>query len=60
MFLESITGIVVVIVLFNAIELARSFADNPREPRRLRPLIPLVGHILGLLRYGPTYYTYTR
>ncbi|KAI1116688.1 cytochrome P450 [Nemania sp. NC0429] len=36
-----------------------SLGDDPREPRRLQPRVPVVGHILGLLRHGPTYYKIT-
>ena len=33
--------------------------DDPREPRRITPKIPVpvVGHILGVLRYGFNYYS---
>ena len=27
-----------------------------REPPVIRPTIPLIGHIIGLLRYGTDYY----
>ncbi|KAI0118645.1 cytochrome P450 [Nemania sp. FL0031] len=57
MLVELATSLLAAITLAYVIEFARSCSDDPREPRRLRPRIPLVGHILGLLRYGPLYYT---
>lgn len=29
---------------------------DPREPPVIRPTVPLIGHIIGLLRYGTDYY----
>lgn len=29
---------------------------DPREPPVIPPTIPLIGHIVGLLRYGTEYY----
>lgn len=33
---------------------------DPREPPVLRPRIPFVGHIIGLLTEGANYYKITR
>ncbi|KAK4180647.1 cytochrome P450 [Triangularia setosa] len=33
--------------------------DDPREPVRIRPRFPLIGHVLGLMAEGPTYYRKT-
>ncbi|KAI1349205.1 cytochrome P450 [Xylaria sp. FL0043] len=59
MLFKLIIGPLVVVFLAYVAELARSYGDDPREPRRLRPRVPLIGHILGLLRHGPAYYTLT-
>ena len=37
-----------------------SFRDDPREPPRVRSKIPLIGHVIGLMRHGPTYYKQMR
>lgn len=29
---------------------------DPREPPVISPTIPLIGHIIGLMRYGTDYY----
>lgn len=36
--------------------------DDPREPYRITPKIPvpIIGHILGVLRYGFNYYSLLR
>jgi hypothetical protein len=36
--------------------------DDPREPRRITPKVPVpvIGHILGVLRYGFNYYNLLR
>ncbi|KAI0449782.1 cytochrome P450 [Xylaria acuta] len=59
MLLKLITGLLMVIILAYIVEFTRSCGDDLREPRRLRPRVPLIGHILGLLRHGPSYYTLT-
>jgi hypothetical protein len=46
-------------VLFLAIAIARILPKHdPREPPKVPPLIrvPLIGHILGLLKHGNQYY----
>lgn len=34
--------------------------DNVQEPPRLRSNIPLIGHILGIIRDGPSYHSRLR
>ena len=29
-----------------------SLRDDPREPPRLRPKLPLIGHLIGMVQYG--------
>ncbi|KAM0810746.1 hypothetical protein AB5N19_11096 [Seiridium cardinale] len=48
----------VVLVLY-AVDFALSFKDDAREPQRLRSRTPLVGHLLGLIQNGTTYYSQT-
>ena len=43
-----------------AVDFYFSLRDDPREPPRLRPKIPLIGHLIGLIRYGTVYYSVTR
>ncbi|KAK8010246.1 Cytochrome P450 [Apiospora arundinis] len=47
-----------VVVFAYGIDFILDQFDDPREPRRIRPKIPVpvVGHILGVLRYGFNYY----
>lgn len=42
--------------------LARYFeaAHDPREPPLVRSKLPLVGHVIGMLRRGPKYFQQTR
>ncbi len=39
-----------------ALEWAWALFDAPGEPVRLRSKIPVVGHLLGILKHGTTYY----
>ncbi|KAI0903585.1 cytochrome P450 [Ustulina deusta] len=59
MSLEFITGLLGIVLLAYLIDFVCTCRDDPREPRRLRPRLPLIGHILGLLRHGPAYYALT-
>ncbi|KAK8867688.1 cytochrome P450 [Apiospora arundinis] len=47
-----------VVVFAYGIDFILDQFDDPREPRRIRPKIPVpvIGHILGVLRYGFHYY----
>ncbi|KAI1800964.1 cytochrome P450 [Daldinia bambusicola] len=48
------------LVLFAyALDYAFSFADDAREPKRLSPKIPLIGHVLGMVKYGSSYFMRT-
>lgn len=56
-----------VLVGFNAIFIVGyitdrlfGYLDDPREPRRIHPKIPVIGHFLGLIRYGWDYYGIVR
>lgn len=60
MLLEVITGLVVLIILAYAAENVLSHADDPLEPRRLPPKVPLIGHIIGLIQSGPSYHSTLR
>jgi hypothetical protein len=52
-----LTGIV---ILAYSIDFLFTCFDDPREPRRLTPTIPIFGHVLGFIRYGFDYYVITR
>lgn len=43
-----------------ALEFVLSLKDDSREPRRLSPRIPLIGHVYGIVKYGTVYYNETR
>ncbi|KAI1466290.1 cytochrome P450 [Daldinia caldariorum] len=48
------------LVLFAyALDYAFSFADDEREPKRISPKVPLIGHLLGMVKYGVVYFTNT-
>ncbi|KAI9927014.1 hypothetical protein ASPWEDRAFT_55317 [Aspergillus wentii DTO 134E9] len=49
----AVTGLV---LLAYTVDFLLSIGDDPHEPRRIRPKVPLIGHILGLMQHGPTYY----
>lgn len=53
----SVTGLV---VLAYMVDFIFSVCDDPREPPRLRPKIPVIGHVIGLMRHGPSYSKITR
>lgn len=42
-----------------AADLALGLGDDAREPPRLRARVPLVGHLLGLMRHGVSYFSET-
>ena len=42
-------------VLAYAIEHLFVLRDHKAEPQRLQSKVPLIGHILGLVRHGPFY-----
>jgi hypothetical protein len=56
----SLVGLAAVVILVYGIDFLFSHFDDPREPRRVTPKVPVIGHFLGLLRYGWDYYSLTR
>lgn len=53
-------GLVGLVILAYTLEFSLGFFDDPREPPRVSPSIPIIGHVLGLVRHGAKYYTITR
>ena len=56
----SLVGLAAVVILAYGIDFLFSYLDDPREPRRVTPKVPVIGHFLGLLRYGWDYYSLIR
>lgn len=56
---EILYVVVGLILLAYAAEAAYSSRDDPREPPRLKPKVPLVGHAIGLVQHGPAYFSIT-
>ncbi|KAK2022916.1 cytochrome P450 [Colletotrichum zoysiae] len=52
----ALTGI---ILLAYAVDYFYNAGDDPKEPTRVRSRVPLIGHVLGLMTQGPTYYRKT-
>lgn len=48
------------IILAYIVEWSFSYFDDSREPRRVSPTIPILGHVIGFVRYGFDYYHITR
>ncbi|KAH7123176.1 cytochrome P450 [Dactylonectria macrodidyma] len=48
-----------VVVLAYALEWSLSLFDDPREPPRIVSCVPLIGHLLGMVRYGVSYFNTT-
>lgn len=48
------------ILLAYAAEYLLGLTDNAQEPPRLRSNIPLIGHVLGIIRNGPSYHSRLR
>jgi hypothetical protein len=48
-----------VLIVFSVWILSRNKVD-PREPPEIKPAIPVVGHIINLVRNGLSYYTKLR
>lgn len=53
-------GFVGAVVFAYVAEYLFSIRDDPREPKRLRPRVPLIGHVLGLITSGPSYHSQLR
>ncbi|PLB49117.1 cytochrome P450 [Aspergillus steynii IBT 23096] len=59
--IQAIASVLVGVVLLAYVtEYLLSIRDDPREPIRLRPKVPVIGHILGLIRNGPSYHSQLR
>ncbi|KAI5468182.1 cytochrome p450 monooxygenase [Mariannaea sp. PMI_226] len=48
-----------VVILAYSIEFLFIWFDDPREPRRIAPRIPIIGHLIGFLQDGFDYYNFT-
>lgn len=48
-------GVLMLVWLFA--DLLFSFRDVPGEPPRVKPGIPLLGHLFGLVRFGNVYFS---
>ncbi|KAL9040691.1 MAG: hypothetical protein Q9214_004384 [Letrouitia sp. 1 TL-2023] len=46
--------VVGLVLLAYVVDFLFSLLDDPREPPRLRPKVPLIGHLLGIMQNGPT------
>ncbi|KAI9036078.1 cytochrome P450 [Aspergillus affinis] len=53
-------GLLGVVLIAYAAERLFSITDDCREPVRLRPKVPLIGHILGIITSGPSYHSQLR
>ena len=49
-----------VVLLVYTLDYTLRLRDDKREPRRVSSRIPLIGHVLGIVRYGTVYYNLTR
>ncbi|KAF4124352.1 Cytochrome P450 [Geosmithia morbida] len=56
---ELLYGITGLILLAYAADFFYNTGDDPNEPIRIRSRFPLIGHVLGLMSQGPTYYRTT-
>lgn len=48
-------GVACVVVAAYGADRFFAFRDDPREPRRISPKIPIIGHVLGFMYYGFDY-----
>lgn len=60
MFYAFVYGVLGLILLAYTVDLYFNIGDEPGEPSRVRSSVPLIGHVLGLMRDGPSYYQKTR
>ncbi|ETS82599.1 hypothetical protein PFICI_04475 [Pestalotiopsis fici W106-1] len=56
---EIVYGLLGLLLLLYGADLALGLGDDAREPPRLRARIPLIGHLLGLIQHGVSYYSKT-
>ncbi|KAH6653320.1 cytochrome P450 [Truncatella angustata] len=59
MLYELIYALVGLLGLAYVVEHALGLRDDAREPRRVSSRIPLIGHVLGIVKYGTVYYNET-
>ncbi|KAK7428006.1 hypothetical protein QQZ08_005437 [Neonectria magnoliae] len=59
MFREAAYSLAGLALLAFSIEWALGLFDDPREPQRVQPRVPLLGHLLGMMQYGTSYYSKT-
>lgn len=57
---ELVYGFVGLVSFAYAAEYLFSLRDDPREPPRLQPKVPLIGHVLGFMKSGPSYHSHLR
>jgi hypothetical protein len=57
---EVALALVGVVALAYSIDFAFGYFDDSREPRRVTPAIPIVGHLVGYMRHGFDYYNLIR
>ena len=57
---ELVYGFVGLVLLAYAAEYLFSLRDDPQEPPRLQSKVPLIGHVLGLMKSGPSYHSQLR
>ena len=55
-----LVGLASIVILGYGIDRLFGYLDNPQEPRRIHPKFPVIGHFLGLVRYGWDYYGIVR
>ncbi|KAI1333963.1 cytochrome P450 [Xylariaceae sp. FL0016] len=53
---EILLGLTCVVVFAYGLDVIFAYLDDPREPPRVSPTIPIVGHVVGFLYYGFDYY----
>lgn len=57
---ELVYGIAGLILIAYVVDFFLSLGDDYWEPPRIRPKVPVIGHLLGIMAGGPTYYSKTR
>lgn len=56
---ELIYSSIGLVLLAYALDYTIGFANDAREPKRVEPKVPLIGHLLGMVKYGGSYFTHT-
>ncbi|KAF3063880.1 Cholesterol 7-alpha-monooxygenase [Daldinia childiae] len=56
---ELIYSSIGLVLLAYALDYAIGFTNDVREPKRVNPKVPLIGHLLGMVKYGGSYFTHT-